>query len=163
MNSFNFDHTANGFFEGLGVGQTTIDRCKEVIYFSTISNYLIKSSFYEKDEPPLNLTTVTGDLEKSLALITTQQEKDVLLLMFKEFQQFVTSSIRKYKLFNELPEKDRKKAQALFNILDLMKEDANIGDDEMSSMKEIFSKIKLVEKSNYNFDKYLEIVANEQN
>jgi len=44
-----------------------------------------------------------------------------------------------------------------------MKEDANIGDDEMTSMKEIFAKIELVEKSNYNFDKYLEIVANEQN
>ena len=156
--TFNFNHDANNFLRALGVDENLAKRVKEIIFFSTICNFLIRGNMFDDDnDVPNNLKTVTGDLEKALSFVQTEEEKNLLLIMFKDHQDVAMENCKRYKFLQESPEKERKALKLMLKLAEVKMEDE--GKNLNLRPSDIFKRIKYVEKVNYNFDKYFDIVA----
>jgi hypothetical protein len=104
---FTFNHDVENVNEALGLSDEQDDACREAIFFSTISNYLIGLELFdEPNDVPKSLKTMTGDLEKSLGLVTTEKEKSYLLFIFKNMHDLCIESIAKYKFLKDSEGKD---------------------------------------------------------
>lgn len=166
IQTFNFQHGASKVAQALGVNTQTEDRCIEIINFSTIANYLISNEMFDsRDDAPNNLTTLSGDLEKALSLVSTQEEKDYVLFMFRTLHNAVQATIAKYELLNEMTGVDKKKAELVMQMLELkIEEKAEDERDCYITPSSMFNRIKIVQQSNYNFQTYLTLLENnEQN
>ena len=156
--TFNFNHDANNFLKALGIDENLAKRVKEIIFFSTICNFLIRANMFDDDhDVPNNLKTVTGDLEKALSFVQTEEEKDLLLIMFKDHQDIASENCKRYKFLKESPEKERKALKLMLKLAEVKMEDE--GKNIHLRPSDIFRRIKYVEQVNYNFEKYFNIVA----
>jgi len=154
MVNFIYDHDAACFSDGLGIDDATDKRCREIIFFSCVSNWLIANEFYGSfDDAPRKLNTKTGDVEKCLSLVTNVMEKDYLLIIFEKFHQISLSTIAHYKLMTECDEKQKTKMQILFQLAKLKAQEEK--DGELINPEHFFKKIEEVKKSNYNFEVYM--------
>lgn len=162
VQTFNFQHNASKVAQALGVNPQTEDRCIEIINFCTISNYLISHEMFDdRDDAPNNLTTLSGDLEKALSLVSNQEEKDYVLFMFRTLHDAVQATIAKYEVLNELQGVDKKKAELVLQMIELKLEEKTEEDrDNYITPSSMFNRIKIVQQSNYNFQTYLTLLEN---
>lgn len=162
LQTFNFQHNASKVAQALGVNSQTEDRCIEIINFCTISNYLISHEMFDdRDDAPNNLTTLSGDLEKALSLVSTQEEKDYVLFMFRALHDAVQATITKYEMLNELQGVDKKKAELVLQMIELkLEEKTEESRDNYITPSSMFNRIKIVQQSNYNFQTYLTLLEN---
>jgi hypothetical protein len=140
------------------------DSVREKILFSTFSNSLVKEELFDsKDDVPAQLTTVTGILEKALNL-ASEQERDFMLLTFNNTHDLAHKALVHYKIFNSNPEtKEEKTKMKLLELLSGLKElDFEDESAEFRSLtpSNLVKRVKMVKKSNYNFEKYMEMVTN---
>ena len=170
---FNFNHESEKINEALGVTDALDAKCTNIILFSTAANYYIVEDLYEsRDEAPKNLKTLSGDLNKALTLCQTEEEKNYTLFIFDRTHKLVKEVIERFIDKNKGTEADTIKLEILSKLLDLRiaeeikKRDID-GDDYKGllgviSPSNLIKNVKLVKKSNYNFDKYMALVNDEQ-
>ena len=163
-NIFKFQHTSDDIPTALGLPVDIDKKCREIIHFSVFTNYFIKKEFFENDdETPENLTTITGMLEKSLSLCKTDQERVYTLFIFRNIHKNCSQAIGAWETLDE--EKDEKAKKKLQMLLELVELKALSEEEDRANLltpKDMFKKIEAARNNMYNFDKYYNVI-NEQN
>ena len=158
---FQYNHENNCFYEALGISEEMNDFCVEVIFFSTFSNYLLRLELFgEDDNAPSSLSTITGDLEKSLIYVQNEIEKDYLLLIFRKYHDLALDAIAKYKFIEQASDVEKKKFMLMLEMVVVkMKEEEEKKNEKDTFINplEVFKKISNVKKAKYNFERYLEL------
>jgi hypothetical protein len=168
---FQFQHDAEKINDALGLSHEQDTKCREVVFFSAFSNYLIGAELFDDDsERPRSLSTMTGDLEKAMSLLETDKEKSYMLLLFRNNHNLALEILTKYKLLESADKYERKKLDLILGLLELKleekkKEEKDDNEEfEYYSPTEMFKRIDYVKESRYNFQKYYNLVnlANEK-
>lgn len=158
---FTYDHSQDCFYDALGISEKTNDFCMEVVFFSAISNYLLRQElFNDADDAPKSLSTVTGDLEKSLLYVRNEREKDYLLLIFRKYHELAIDAIAKFRFLEMSDDIDKKKFMLMIEMAEVkMLEDEKKKNETGTFIKpsEMFRKITNIKKARYNFEKYLQL------
>jgi len=163
METFQFNHDNETIIKALGVTEELDLKCREIIFFSMISNhFMARELFDDAADAPRALTTITGDLEKCIKLCSNTIESSYVLLTFKDFHRMGLDAIAKYTIFTESKDERKKEIELMLKILelDIMKQ-ASKHDSDCMIPTDIFKKIDLVKKSRYSFDKYLQLCNGE--
>lgn len=167
-----FNHEEDDFHLALGISQETKDICKERIFFSSFSNALQADELFDDiDDAPKVFRTVTGDLERLISMISNPVEYEYTLLVFMMYQRMAKEVYARYKNLNEDSTESREEQLKMQIIKTIMKlkelkdreesdDDSNDDSFEVISKESLTERIKLVKKSGYNFDKYLNLVKN---
>ncbi len=168
-----FNHEEEMFHRALNVTDDIKNIVREKIFFSSFSNALQAMDLFEDlDDAPRSLCTVTGDLEKCLQMIDSQQEYEYALLSFTMYQRLTKSIIAEYKMRNSSDPEDREamlKHTIIEAIMELKREkDREESDEEFFDDEEkgpfavnhsrMMTRLKYVKKSNYNFAKYMNLL-----
>jgi len=158
---FNFHHSMEDFNDALGISKEIDEHCQDIIYFSAMSNHLCGRELFEDiKDIPKQLTTVTGDLEKSISYAKNQTELQYMLLIFRKYHDITLDIISKYEALAFMDGTEKRKFNLMMEQIEITLEE-KVKEREGSSFispKSLFNKIKLVKESRYNFDKYLELV-----
>jgi hypothetical protein len=92
-----FNHEEEELHKAFHIKDDILIRCRERIFFASILGYLMCHELYSsRDEAPRELKTLTGDLERTLDLITEQKEYDLTLLNFFQYNRLVMSAVMEY-------------------------------------------------------------------
>ena len=168
-----FNHEEEMFHRALNVTDDIKNIVREKIFFSSFSNALQAMDLFEDiNDAPRSLCTVTGDLEKCLQMIDSQQEYEYALLSFTMYQRLTKSIIAEYKMRNSSDPEDREamlKHTIIEAIMELKREkDKEESDEEFFDDEEkgpfavnhstMMKRLKYVKKSNYNFGKYMNML-----
>jgi hypothetical protein len=159
-----FKHDEEQIHKALCLPDEVKDSVREKIFFSTFSNTLVKDELLDdEDETPVELTTVTGILEKALGL-ASEQEYEYMLLTFNNTHDLANKGVMHYKMLNAKSEsKEEKTKMKLFELLAGLKELDFVEESaEFRSLtpSNLVKRVKMVKKSNYNFEKYMEMLSN---
>lgn len=169
----NYDHSQEGFHSALGVDKNTVILCRERILFCHFANTLQSLELFgDRDDAPRELTTVTGDLQRTLKMITDPLEYELTLLHFMSFHRLAQEAIGMWK-FNNDPEnstEDKLKLELLklvSRLKDMHEKDKDNDDVDDTDMKinndinldSVMKRIDLVKKSNHNFSRYMELLG----
>jgi hypothetical protein len=172
------NHDSENLDQALNLSLNQLYRCRERIIFSTVANALQGRELYEDDEDcPKEFRTVTGDLARTLSLITDPLEYEYTLLTFTRLQDLTTDTIAKWLALNnsELSKGSRAKLEFMMNLADLViehKSSFNDDDDDDDNEKNssddrqshtitpggLFKRIDLVKRSQYSWDTYYNLV-----
>lgn len=170
-NVFQFQHDAEKINDALGLSYEQDTKCREVVFFSAFSNYLLgRELFDDESERPRSLSTMTGDLEKAMSLLDTDIEKSYMLLLFRNNHTLALEVIAKYRVLENADKTERKKLDLILGLLELKLEEKKSKDKdeeeefEYYSPSEMLKRIDYVKESRYNFQKYYNLVnlANEK-
>ena len=170
---FNHDHEI--FHKALNITDEIKTVVREKIFFSSFSNALQAMDLFENiDDAPRSLSTVTGDLEKCLMMIETQEEYEYALLSFTMYQKLTKPILAEYRMKNSTDSEDREailKHTIIEAIMELkrQKDREESGDeDDIDNEEEtgpfavnhsrMMTRLKYVKKSNYNFAKYMNMM-----
>ncbi len=168
-----FNHEEEMFHRALNVTDDIKNIVREKIFFSSFSNALQAMDLFEDlDDAPRSLCTVTGDLEKCLQMIDSQQEYEYALLSFTMYQRLTKPILAEYKMKNSSDPEDREamlKHTIIEAIMELKREkDREESDEESFDDEEkgpfavnhsrMMTRLKYVKKSNYNFGKYMNML-----
>ncbi len=168
-----FNHEEEMFHRALNVTDDIKNIVREKIFFSSFSNALQAMDLFEDlDDAPRSLCTVTGDLEKCLQMIDSQQEYEYALLSFTMYQRLTKPILAEYKMKNSSDPEDREamlKHTIIEAIMELKREkDREESDEESFDDEEkgpfavnhsrMMTRLKYVKKSNYNFAKYMNLL-----
>lgn len=163
-NVFKFQHDAEKINLALGLSDELDLKCLDIIVFSTISNHLISEELFDsKDLAPKSLTTISGDLEKALSLCSNEDEKNYVLLIFKQTHDMAVEVVAKYKALNEADPREKLKMELVMKLLDFRIDDiaSQVGAEHLRlTPSNLFKRLDYVKKSRYNFEKYLSLVNN---
>lgn len=159
-----FKHEEENLHRALGLTDEVKDTVREKIFFCTFSNGLVRDELFDdKDDAPVELTTVTGTLQKALAL-ANEEEREYMLLTFNNTHDLAHKGIMHYRMMNSKPEskEDRTKMKLLELLSGLKELDFEDESAEFRSLtpSNLVKRVKMVKKSNYNFEKYMEMVTN---
>lgn len=161
---FKFQHDSNKIPVAMGFAEEIDNKCREIINFSTFSNFFIKNDlFNDSEEAPSVLTSITGVLEKALSVCKTEEEKIYLLYIFGNSHKHSTDAIIAWDaLENEPDSKQKTKMKMLMELVELK---AFTEDDRKNLVtpKDMFKKIEVAKQNMYNFDKYYSIVNESEN
>ena len=161
----NFRHDSDTIPTAMGLNKEIDDKCREIVHFSSFTNFFIKEDFFSDDDnnTPENLTTVTGVLEKALGLCKSKEEEIYTLFVFKDVHNHCTQALSAYQVFEgEKDEKVKKKLKMLMELVEL-KAMADDEDDrkDVITPKDMFKKITIAKDNMYNFDNYYKALKNE--
>jgi hypothetical protein len=160
-----FNHNIGLFHEAMGVPNHIRTKCRERVFFSSFSNALQRVELFEdEDDAPKEMSTVTGDLQRCLKMITDPLEYEYTLLTFQSNQSIAMEAYAKYKYLNS--SRQSKEDKIKLSILNLM-QDLNNNDDNDDDQDEIdnitvnttIKRISIVKSSHYNFDTYLSLLT----
>lgn len=168
------NHHAESLDQALNLSLNQLYRCRERIIFSTVANALQGRELYEDDEDcPREFRTVTGDLARTLSLITDPLEYEYTLLTFTRLQDLTSDTIGKWLAVNSSDVNKGVKAEIEFmmNLADLVikhKSSVDDDDDNKDSSDDnlnpaitpggLFKRIDLVKRSQYSWDTYYNMV-----
>ena len=169
-----FNHDDEIFHRALNISDDVKNIVREKIFFSSFSNALQAMDLFEDiNDAPRSLCTVTGDLEKCLQIIETQEEYEYALLSFTMYQRLTKPIIAEFRMKNSSDPQDREamlKHRIIEAIMELKreadKEESEEDDQFMDEEKGPFAvnqtrmttRLKYVKKSNYNFNKYMNMM-----
>jgi hypothetical protein len=162
------DHHIDNIQKALGVPHDLVISSREKVIFTTISNALFVEEMYEKSsDAPKSLTTITGDLQKCITMMENELEYEIMLLMFMHYHEAAIAAFRHYNSFESEEDPELKKKYELFKKLMEVKklmsdddEDKEENDPFALTKFNMIERVKFVKSSNYNFQKYMEQVAN---
>ena len=167
---FQFNHDAENLQDALSISDETNKKIQEIILYSTAVNHLLGHELFDNsNERPKQLTTVTGDLEKALSLVETEEEKAYLLLKFQPLQEIMVQCTGKYRMLVDAEtSSQRNKASMLIQLLSLKLEEeleqklekSNSDDlrNHFMSPISLLNRIRFVKQSRYDFKRYLDIL-----
>jgi hypothetical protein len=159
-----FNHSKDHFHDAMNIPSYTRTRCRERIFFAAFSNALQRQELFEdEDDAPKEMSTVTGDLQRTLSMITDELEYEYTLLTFYGHQKLAMEAFGRYKYLNS---KDQSKEDKLkLSIINLIQELKDRDDDDDSKEEEdeldnvtvntVIKRISIVKDSHYNFETYL--------
>lgn len=161
-----FNHSKDQFHEAMNIPSYLRTKCRERIFFTSFSNALQRQELFEDPEDaPKDMSTVTGDLQRCLRMISDPLEYEYTLLTFYGHQRMAMEGYKRYEFLNS---KDQSKEDKLkLSIINLIQElKANDEDDEDEeedaidrlSSSTLLERINIVKQSHYNFDTYLKLV-----
>lgn len=160
-----FDHNQDHFHEAMQIPSYIRTRCRERIFFSAFSNALQKIELFEdEDDAPKEMSTVTGDLQRTLSMITDDLEYEYTLLTFYGHQKMAMEAFGRYKYLNSKDQsKEDKLKLSIINLIQELKDRDDDDDDKKEEEDEIdnitvntiIKRISIVKDSQYNFDVYL--------
>jgi hypothetical protein len=170
---FNHDHEI--FHKALNITDETKTVVREKIFFSSFSNALQAMDLFENiEDAPRSLSTVTGDLEKCLMIIETQEEYEYALLSFSMYQRLTKPILAEYRMKNSSDSEDREamlKHTIIEAIMELKRQkdrEESEDEDDIDNEEEtgpfavnhsrMMTRLKYVKKSNYNFAKYMNMM-----
>ena len=165
LQAIKFDHHCEDFTDAIGVSSETDEYCREIVYFTAFSNQLLGKELFpdEKDRPRV-LTTITGDLEKSLGFVQTEEQAFYLLLIFRKAHEIAIQAFGQYEQINDANELEKRKMRVSIEQVEItMEEQRKKHGDMFISPLKVINKIEYVKESRYNFQKYLEIIERESN
>jgi hypothetical protein len=164
-----FNHTKDEFHEAMNIPGYIRTKCRERIFFAAFSNALQRAELFEdEDDAPKDMSTVTGDLQRCLKLITDPLEYEYTLLTFYGHQRMAMEAYSRYKYLNSSSQsKEDKIKLSIINLMMDLKEKQE--DEENNSTEEdeidnitvntTIKRISIVKSSLYNFDTYLKLVS----
>ena len=167
-----FNHDEEIFHRALNVSDEVKTVVREKIFFSSFSNALQAMDLFEDiSDAPRSLSTVTGDLEKCLQMIDSQQEYEYALLSFTMYQRLTKSILAEYRMKNSSDSEDREAMlkhtiiEAIMELKRQKEKEESEDEDDIDSEEEtgpfavnhsrMMTRLKYVKKSNYNFAKYM--------
>lgn len=160
-----FNHSKDHFHEAMNIPSYIRTKCRERIFFAAFSNALQRQELFEDvEDAPKEMSTVTGDLQRTLSMITDELEYEYTLLTFYGHQKLAMEAFGRYKYLNS---KDQSKEDKLkLSIINLIQELKDRSDDEEENTVEedeidnvtvntAIKRISIVKDSHYNFETYL--------
>jgi hypothetical protein len=166
-----FNHEREQFHEALQVSDEMRITIREKVFFSSFSNALQAMELFEDiNDAPRSLSTVTGDLERSLSMVDSQEEYEYMLLCFSMYQRLTKPILAEYKMSNSKDSEDREamlKHTIIEAIMELKRqkdrEEGNEEEDDDDDEKGPFAishsrmtqRLKYVKKSKHNFNTYM--------
>lgn len=160
-----FNHSKDAFHEAMNIPSYVRTKCRERIFFSSISNALQRIELFEdEDDAPKDMSTVTGDLQRCLKMITDPLEYEYTLLTFYGHQRMAMEAFGKYKFLNSKDQsKEDKLKLSIINLIQELRSDDDDDDEEEDAVDKLNSstlleRINIVKQSHYNFDTYLKLV-----
>ena len=126
LKTMSFNHEVENLHEALNVSANQRDRCRERVFFSSFANGLQGIELYEDaEEIPAEFHTKTGDLSRTLKLITDPLEYEYTLLMFMKIQPLASDTFHKWYAMNNssVDESTKSKLDLMMNIHDRIKTD----------------------------------------
>lgn len=164
-----FDHDAKTIHSALNLPYNLIAKCRERILFSSFANFLQRIELFEDpDDAPKNMTTASGDLQRTLGMITDQSEYEYTLFCFVNTHQLSKVALSYYNFMSDLSnsKQDRLKAKLLAMAADIklkeeLKEDKDdiLNEGILLSPVNLVKRISLVKQSHYNFDTYCNLIS----
>jgi hypothetical protein len=164
-----FNHTKDEFHEAMNIPGYIRTKCRERIFFAAFSNALQRTELFEdEDDAPKDMSTITGDLQRCLKLITDPLEYEYTLLTFYGHQRMAMEAYSRYKYLNSSSQSKEDKIK--LSIINLMMDLKEKQEDEENNSKEedeidnitvntTIKRISIVKSSLYNFDTYLKLVS----
>lgn len=165
LKSKTFDHTEEGFHSALGVDKQTVILCRERIFFNHFANTLQSIELFgDRDNAPREMTTMTGDLKRTLEMITDPLEYEVTLIHFISFHRMATEAFAHWKFVNdsENSTEDKLKLELLMLVKKLKATSDDEDDDSPHNninVDTVMKRVDLVKKSKYDFSKYMDLVG----
>jgi hypothetical protein len=163
-----FDHEAKTVHKALNLTDGITKKCRERILFSSFANFLQREELYEDpDDAPKNMSTASGDLQRTLGMISDQTEYEYTLFCFVNTHQLSKMALSYYKFMSDISnsKQDRLKAKLLAMAADLklreeLKDEKEIGDEQfLLTPANLIKRITLVKQSHYNFDTYCNLIS----
>ena len=165
-----FDHTAEGFYDAIGITTEMMVKCKERIFFSTFSNAIQSLELFEdRDEAPKELVTVTGDFQKTLSIIEDSLEYEYTLMEFMNTHNMAMAAVARWEFKNKAMKGNNKKKSMLLDIMDMVTElkmehektKNEFAEENIAfgiTPKGLLKRIEFTKSSHYDFDVYLNMV-----
>lgn len=161
-----FNHSKDAFHEAMSIPSYVRTKCRERIFFSSISNALQRIELFEdEDDAPKDMSTVTGDLQRCLKMISDPLEYEYTLLTFYGHQRMAMEAFGRYKFLNSKDQsKEDKLKLSIINLIQELKSNDDDDDDEEEdaidklNSSTLIERINIVKQSHYNFDTYLKLV-----
>lgn len=172
--NLNFKHEEEDLHKAFDVDEALYIRCRERIFFATIMGYLMCLELYEdKDDAPRELKTVTGDIQRTLNLVTDEREYDITLLHFMNYHRIAKAAINHHYHHKDEPKKeedseDQLKEQIAKLVKKMIKKkiekEEGIEKEESAvhtvlDLEDLLDRIEKVQQSNNNFDKYMRLMG----
>lgn len=166
-----FNHSKDNFHEAMNISGYMRTKCRERIFFTSFSNALQRKELFEdEDDAPKDMSTVTGDLQRCLKMITDPLEYEYTLLTFYGHQRMAMEAYAKYKFLNSNTQsKEDKLKMSIINLIQELKakhdeeEEGHTTDEEDEidniTVTNALKRISIVKESHYNFDTYLKILT----
>jgi hypothetical protein len=164
-----YDHNRDEFHEAMNIPGYIRTKCRERIFFAAFSNALQRAELFEdEDDAPKDMSTVTGDLQRCLKMITDPLEYEYTLLTFYGHQRMAMEAYSRYKYLNSSSQSKEDKIK--LSIINLMMDLKEKQEDEENNSKEedeidnitvntTIKRISIVKSSLYNFDTYLKLIT----
>lgn len=170
-----FNHETDSFHESLGISNEIRTRCRERIFFTSLSNAFQREELFEDpDDAPRELHTVSGDMQRLLQSITDQLEYEYTLLIFSSYQRMAKESFAYYKHMRDSKvSKEDKLKSMIIELIEEMRskhekdeneegEDSNEVPDapiDKLNKQTLLKRISFVKKSHHNFDTYMNLLT----
>lgn len=166
------NHAEDGFHSALGVSKDIAILCRERIFFSHFTSSLQAFEIFEdREDAPKELTTVTGDLQRTLQMITDPLEYEVTLLYFMSYHSMAQKAFAIWKFQNDPSNSVEQKLKLeLVKIMSKIKDmkdqedkeeeqDKKSDDGDVINLDTVQNRIELVKKSRYSFPKYMQLLG----
>lgn len=161
-----FNHNKDAFHEAMNIPSYIRTKCRERIFFASFSNALQRAELFEdEDDAPKEMSTVTGDLQRCLQMITDPLEYEYTLLTFYGHQRMAMEAYGKYKyLKSNNKSKEDKLKLSIINLIEELRskdDDDDQEEDEIDNLtvNTAIKRISIVKDSIYNFDTYLKLLT----
>lgn len=169
LKTMNINHEAENFHDALNMPRNQQERCRERVFFATFSNALQAEELYEDpDDAPREFHTKTGDLARTLKLITDPLEYEYTLLMFMRLQPMAQETYAKYKAMNDdnLSRSAKGKLEILMSLHDLVVRHKHDEEEESDTDNtgyvitpgSLLKRIEMVKKSHYSWETYFNMI-----
>lgn len=165
-----FKHDEEKFHKALNVPDAVQEIVQEKILFTSFSNALqVHDLFEDTDDIPLTMSTTTGDLERTITMMSSSIEYDYMLLTFtaihnlskEAFREYMIRNISKRKSSNTEDELKTQLLEAVMKLRDLHQGKRNKKNAFDLDADSLLKRIKYVKKSKYNFDRYISYLKGE--
>jgi hypothetical protein len=171
LKSKTFDHSQEGFHSAMGVDKDLVILCRERIFFTHFANTLQSLElFADRDDAPKEMTTMTGDLKRTLEMISDPLQYEVTLIHFISFHRMATEAFAHWKFMNDSNNSSEDKLKLeLLNLLKKLKSAKDNEDDADQNEEDnphndinvdsVMKRVDIVKKAKYDFSKYMDLVG----
>jgi hypothetical protein len=156
-------HDSDKFHQSLCVPDQMRLLCRERIFFVSFSHALWRKDYIE-DTAPKEFSTMSGDLQRTLRMISDPLEYEFTLLIFMHYQQMCQDATGYYNFLQESEQDPELKAKVeILKMLQKMKADEEGSSEpliDQLNRDTLAKRIDMVGQSKHSFADYLNILNN---
>lgn len=162
-----FNHDSKIIFQSFGLSLEQVKKIKDKIIFSIYNNHLKAHNEFENvKDAPIELKTLTGDLETALNLFENNEDNNItteqffVSFIFSEFHDLVMQMISLHRKLN-----DKNLSESTKTII---KSSVKSSSDKLKEREpysltplEVLHKFDIIEKSKYSYERFCLLAYNE--